>query len=177
MELYEKQLEKTLGEEDKHFSKVMLQIDRLHKILSSQSSQVVSLEKKVLGKYQRDNSSIQQTSIMADTTTLKEKQSEKVVATKPKKAVDDMFQTSRLGQFPRVEDDNLSSSSLEEDKGQFDQLEEIAKIAVKHNDFSLSIDYQRQNSKNKGTINQDEALVGLLEVSDESFDDEDKDGD
>lgn len=50
MALYEREIAENLSEEDKRFTRILLQIDRLHKILTSQSGQVVSLEKKILGR-------------------------------------------------------------------------------------------------------------------------------
>ena len=50
MALYEREIAQNLSEEDKRFTRILLQIDRLHKILTSQSGQVVSLEKKILGR-------------------------------------------------------------------------------------------------------------------------------
>ena len=50
MEIYEREISINLNEEDKRFSRILLQVDRLHKILAAQSSQVVGLEKKILGK-------------------------------------------------------------------------------------------------------------------------------
>ena len=38
MELYEKEIAHNLSEEDKQFTRIVLQIDRLHKILSSQAA-------------------------------------------------------------------------------------------------------------------------------------------
>lgn len=35
MQLYEKEIAQNLSEEDKRFTRILLQIDRLHKILSS----------------------------------------------------------------------------------------------------------------------------------------------
>jgi hypothetical protein len=35
MALYEKEIEQNLNEEDKRFTRILLQVDRLHKILTS----------------------------------------------------------------------------------------------------------------------------------------------
>ena len=53
MAMYEKEISQNLNVEDQQFTKIILQIDRLHKILAAQSSQIVQLEKKILGKPSR----------------------------------------------------------------------------------------------------------------------------
>ena len=47
-----------------------------------------------------------------------------------------MFQTAALGNFPRVEDDNVSGSSEEEVKKK-ERMEMLAKLANQPKDFDL----------------------------------------
>ena len=53
--------------------------------------------------------------------------------------------TPKMGQLPRVEDDNLSDSSSE-NFGHKSHLDEIYQMAVQHNQFSISINYNKGES-------------------------------
>lgn len=182
MSLYEKEISQTLksssydvtqtsGEPNsKYIARIILQIDRLHKILAAQSAQIVSLEKKMLGK-----------SISRTNTLNKFQNDSALIGKKDSSRIGSEFNLSKqatnhkeefrktFGQVARILDDNLSESS-DDDRNQFDHLDEIARIAVKHNDFSISVDpYAQQN-----TIGRDEnnkALNELLDLSGDSDDD------
>ena len=71
-----------------------------------------------------------------------------------------------FGGMARIEDEALSQSS-DDEKGQFDHLDEIARLAVGHNDFSISVGGDNRLQKDE------QALQELLGLSDDDSDDGD----
>lgn len=62
----------------------------------------------------------------------------------------------------RVQDENFSESS-EGERLQEEQLEEISKVAVQHNEFNMPLNFHKGNTINKNSTKNN----GLILISDE----------
>lgn len=111
MELYEEQVCKNFNDNDLWYNRIIVNIDRLLKILAAQTTSIDSVERKInnLSVRHKKDQQKHDNKMITDNSGLTNNQFGQQMDLNK-----DMFETATLGNFPRVEDDHLSSSSEEE---------------------------------------------------------------